>query len=122
MSTQQNVTPIRWRPEVSLGTRLRLVRTNCGERIGRGKMKQDEMAELIGVSASAYKQWEADNNRPGDPVDLALRIYEATGVDPAWLLGIPDPDPVPGLDVRHSGCMEDDAGHLAEVYELALTG
>lgn len=51
-------------------------------------MDQRTFAEHIGVKASAYAQWEADNNKPRDIVTVAKSVERLTRVPAAWLLGI----------------------------------
>jgi transcriptional regulator with XRE-family HTH domain len=82
-----NITPLPWTPTVSYGTRLRLIRLEYGERCER-RYTQDQFAELLKVSPSSYRQWEAGNNKPADPMDLARRIYKVTGANPAWLCDV----------------------------------
>jgi DNA-binding XRE family transcriptional regulator len=113
MSNQTaEIIPIRWRPSVDFSDRLRLIRLEYGERIGR-RVTQDDMAELIDVKSATYGSWEAGNSKPADIVATAKRIEERLGADPMWLLDITDsgpnggPDPVPGLDVLHSGWKDD---------------
>ncbi len=49
----------------------------------RGKIKQDELAELLGLARSTISRYER-----GDPIpsDIMARICEITGCRPDWLL------------------------------------
>lgn len=76
---------------MDFGDRLRLVRVKHGKRLRR-KMTQDEFAFRIHQSPSAYKQWEAGNNMPEKPVDVAKMVERETGAPAAWLLGVMPPD------------------------------
>lgn len=51
----------------TLGTKLRKLRDNK-------KMSQSEIADLLGVSQSAYNKWEADQARPN--TDNLVRIAD----------------------------------------------
>jgi transcriptional regulator with XRE-family HTH domain len=89
------VTQLRWRPAIGFSTRLRLVRLDYADRVGH-RVNQDEMAGLLGVKPGTYRGWESGNSRPADLIALAQHIYEVTGADPAWLLGVADDNPGPG--------------------------
>jgi transcriptional regulator with XRE-family HTH domain len=84
------VTPI-W----TFADRLRKARLLTG-------MDQRAFAAALGVTASALAAWEADRAHPRDIVDLAKRIEEVTGIDPAWMLGLTDTPPGPS-NVRNKG-------------------
>lgn len=85
-----------WVPEVDIATRLRLVRREYGRKLGKA-LTQEEMADLIGVAPSSYKQWEAGNSRPRDIVKVSKRISRVTGVAVGWLLDLDDePNPTDG--------------------------
>lgn len=125
MSTQQNdnVINLRWRPTIGFAARLRLVRLDYADRLGR-KLNQGQFAELIGVKAGTYASWEAGNTKPEDLIGTARLIFGVTGVDPAWLLDVADdapmgPNPTPGQHIHSSGCIEgcpDDES--ADVFDL----
>ena len=67
----------------TLGTKLRKLRDNK-------KMSQSEIADLLGVSQSAYNKWEADQARPSsdnlmkisDFHDIEIKdlLEESTGI------------------------------------------
>jgi transcriptional regulator with XRE-family HTH domain len=103
-----NITKLPWTPVVDYGTRLRLIRLDYGERSSQ-RITQEAFAKLIKVSASSYKQWEAGNNMPADPMDIARRIYKATGANPAWLcdvlIDLTDPDGGGEQEEDQSRCM-----------------
>lgn len=90
-----------WIPEVGFADRLRIVRLAYGDRTER-RLTQNAFADLLRVSASKYKQYEAGNHKPSDLEDFAHRVASVTGCDPAWLaLGQPGghnshPDPSGG--------------------------
>ena len=58
-------------------------------------MQQREFADQLGVTASAYQQWEANNSRPRNVVSMAKRIEMLTGISATWLLGLDDERPQP---------------------------
>lgn len=72
-------------PSWSFADRLRKARLTAG-------MTQREFAGALRVKASAYAQWEADNNGPRNVVKLAKDVQSLTGISAAWLVGI-DIDP-----------------------------
>lgn len=83
----QSPTPLlRWRPVIDMGTRLRVMRRDYAHRIGR-RVTQAHMAQILDVPLSSYKQWEAGNNEPADPVDLARRIQQRVGAEVSILVG-----------------------------------
>lgn len=85
------VIQLRWRPAIHYGVRLRLVRIEYSERLKLpATMSQEKFAQLLELSSSAYKQWEAGNNQPQDIIATSKRIAEITGVDVSWLLDIID--------------------------------
>lgn len=105
------VTPLRWRPTVGFSARLRLIRIDYAERIGH-RVNQDELAHALGVKPGTYRGWESGNSRPADLIAFAQHVYEVTGADPAWLLGVaPDEGPTtpPGLEVSSTTC---NGGHV----------
>lgn len=61
----------------TLGTKLRKLRDNK-------KMSQSEIADLLGVSQSAYNKWEADQSKPN--LDNLLKISNFHEIDPSELL------------------------------------
>jgi transcriptional regulator with XRE-family HTH domain len=71
-------------PEWTFADRLRKARSVVG-------MDQRSFAALLGHKPGAYAQWEADNAKPRDIVELARKIEEVTNVPAAWLLGIVTP-------------------------------
>jgi transcriptional regulator with XRE-family HTH domain len=88
MSMSMNpVSTLPWRPELTLGLRFRMVRRKYAKRIGE-RVTQAKMAEICGVSESAYKQWEADNNPPEHLVDIAKHLQRSIGADAKFLLGL----------------------------------
>jgi transcriptional regulator with XRE-family HTH domain len=54
------------------------------------KVEQAEVADRLGVSRALVSRWERDLSEPSAKQVLAWA--DATGVDPAWLLGLPVPD------------------------------
>lgn len=87
-TTHSNVIQLRWRPQLSFGARLRMIRLAYAERLEVDRLSQDEFATMLGVKKGTYGQWEAGNNKPADLVAFAQRVEELTGADPAWLLGV----------------------------------
>ncbi len=67
-------------PEWTLGDRLAKARSVAG-------LTQAQMGDALHVSASTIAAWETDRSRPRDLADIATRIEDLTGIDPAWLLG-----------------------------------
>jgi transcriptional regulator with XRE-family HTH domain len=68
-------------PEWTLADKLRKSRQEVG-------MDQRSFAEQLGVTSSAYAQWEAGRATPRDLVAIAKRVQARTGVDALWLLGL----------------------------------
>lgn len=89
--SDQATSHVTWVPAVEFGDRLRVVRTKYGKRMKR-RYSQAQFAALIGTNASALKQWEANNNLPENPVEIAQTIQRVTGSPAAWLLGVMPPD------------------------------
>jgi DNA-binding XRE family transcriptional regulator len=124
MSNQTaDIIQIRWRPIVDFKDRLRLIRLEYGERVGR-RVTQDELAELIDVKPATYGGWEAGTSKPADIVATARKIEAKLGADPTWLLDITDTgphgsDPAPDLDILSSGCINRPAGG-ATVHQLPV--
>lgn len=88
--SEQTITQIRgWTPEITFPDRLRIVRVQYADRIGR-KVGQKEIAELCGVSQQTWASWESGRTAPREVMPLARKIAEITGVEPAWLLGLND--------------------------------
>ena len=73
-------------PAWTFADRIRKARAVTG-------LGQKEFAEQIGAKASAYAQWEADNNRPRDIVTIAKSIEMLTRIPAAWILGIDQASP-----------------------------
>jgi len=84
---QENAGP--WVPEWSLADRLRKARQSFD-------VPQREFAEKLGVTASAYQQWEGGYTRPRNVVAMAKRIEMLTGVSATWILGLESTMPQPG--------------------------
>ncbi|WP_047398502.1 helix-turn-helix domain-containing protein [Chryseobacterium ginsenosidimutans] len=61
----------------TLGTKLRKLRDDK-------KMSQSEIANMLGVSQSAYNKWEADQAKPN--LDNLLKISSFHEIDPSDLL------------------------------------
>jgi transcriptional regulator with XRE-family HTH domain len=89
--TQQPLSDGSWIPEWTLSDRLRKARLSTG-------LQQKDFAERIGVTASAYSQWEAGNNGPRDVVTIAKRIELMTRIPATWTLGLGIDRPSPGGD------------------------
>lgn len=83
-----------WRPDdTSFGARLALVR----QRMGWGNVKEAALA--CGQPVESWRSWERDGRQPRDYMRICMAISERTGVDLAWLVGMPgDPVSVPGSD------------------------
>jgi transcriptional regulator with XRE-family HTH domain len=90
MTTQADESYI---PEWTFGDRLRKVRRGT-------HMTQAAFARALDVGEKAYMQWEADNNRPSDIVDIAQRVERITGVPATWMLGLGSPAPTTGPGLR----------------------
>ena len=101
MGMTAELTPLRWRPSLTLADRIRLMRVAYGRRMGR-TVTQKELAALIGVSPGTWGGYESGNSRPDQADKFARKAAEVTGVDPVWLLGFDDP-PGPGLDSLPTG-------------------
>ncbi|WP_456821125.1 helix-turn-helix domain-containing protein [Cellulomonas sp. URHB0016] len=68
-------------PDWTLADKLRKARQRTGA-------DQRTFAEQLGVTSSAYAQWEAGRATPRDLVTIAKRVEAATDVDARWLLGL----------------------------------
>ncbi len=79
-------------PEWSLGDRMWKARKEAESR-GR-RLEQSDLAEMLGVSRALVSRWERGLSEPSAKQVLAWA--DATGVSPAWLLGLPAPDTVNG--------------------------
>ena len=77
-----------WVPEWSLADRLRKARQSFA-------LPQREFAAKLGVTASAYQQWEGGFTRPRNVVAMAKRIEMLTGVSATWILGLETAEPRP---------------------------
>ena len=71
-------------PEWDLADRLRKSRLASG-------MTQREFAQMLGIAAPRYSQWECGNNGPRNVVEVAQMIQAATGISAAWILGVDVP-------------------------------
>lgn len=81
-----------WRPDdTSFGARLALVR----QRMGWGNVKEAALA--CGQPVESWRSWERDGRQPRDYMRICGAISERTGVDLAWLVGIPG-DPITVTD------------------------
>lgn len=85
-------------PSWTLGDRIRKARTTVG-------MDQRQFAEALGVKAGTLAGWEADNSKPRELVDVAMRIEEITSVPASWILGVGSLERKTPRDVggRHGG-------------------
>lgn len=73
-----------WRPDDStFGARLALVR----QRMGWGNVV--EAANECGLPPASWRGWERDGRAPRDYMAVCARISTRTGVDLAWLAGLP---------------------------------
>lgn len=86
--TEQPIPRTSWIPEWTFADRLRKARQSTG-------LQQKDFADRIGVTPSAYSQWEAGNNGPRDVVTIAKRIELMTRIPATWTLGLGD-GPQPG--------------------------
>ena len=76
--------------------------TTLGERLAliRGKARQEDFAEQLGVSRQTLIRYEKDERIPG--ADFLKTVILETGVDSTWLLlGVGEP-PKPEINVRES--------------------
>ena len=78
-----------WVPEWSLADKLRKARQSIG-------LGQRDFAKELGVTDTAYQQWEAGRSRPRNVVATAKRIEMLTGVSATWILGLESTVPQPG--------------------------
>jgi DNA-binding XRE family transcriptional regulator len=78
---QWHSSPMTVIPEWTLADRLRKSRQEVA-------LDQRAFAEQLGVTSSAYAQWEAGRAIPRDVVAIAKRVQSRTGVDALWLLGL----------------------------------
>lgn len=69
-------------PPVSLGARLKALRTQYGVRRGK-RLTQLELAEQIGVSRDTVIGWERDLHRPF--ADSVQKLADFFGIDPDYL-------------------------------------
>lgn len=67
-------------PEITVGHRIRVARLNA-------RLKQDELADRVGVSAQLVSKWERDKSLPD--VLEAARIADVCNVSFGWLGGVP---------------------------------
>lgn len=70
-------------PTWSFGDKLRKARRVVN-------MSTREFAQAVGVTHSAYAQYESDRSLPRDIVGLAKRVETLTGVSALWLLDLTD--------------------------------
>lgn len=75
-------------PEWTFADRLRKVRKD-------GKFTQDQMAEVMGVTSSAYGNYEAGTSKPRDIVDKAILVEDWANLPRGWMLGF-HPELPPG--------------------------
>lgn len=68
-------------PEWTLGERFRKARRHKG-------LKQQEVADRLGVKVERYSNWEADINRPRDIVAVCTQLEEITDFPADWLAGL----------------------------------
>jgi hypothetical protein len=72
--------PDNWRADGdSFGARLALVR----QRLAWGNVR--EAATECGVPAESWRSWERDGRSPRNLAEVAQKIANRTGCDPAWL-------------------------------------
>jgi transcriptional regulator with XRE-family HTH domain len=75
-----------WRPDDStFGARLALVRHACG-------WNAKEAALACGLPFQSWRNWEMNGRLPRDLIGTCHQIAEHTGVDVAWLAGLPRKD------------------------------
>lgn len=70
------------RPDWSQSGRLRKGRREAG-------LKQERIAELLGVRLSTYSAWETGRNTP-DMLAISPKLEEITGIDRLWFIGWAD--------------------------------
>ena len=94
--SEPTVTVLRgWKPTLRFSDRLRLVRLQYGEMVGR-RIDQREMAQLTGIPHGSWGNWENGVSEPKNAVATAQKIVALTGVNAAWLLGLDAFDPNQG--------------------------
>lgn len=73
-----------WTPDDStFGARLALIR----QRMGWGNVKEAALA--CGLPVASWRNWERDGRMPRDVIGICRKISQTTGVDLAWLAGLP---------------------------------
>lgn len=83
MSVAHNEPARGWRPDdTSFGARLALIRHSCGWNV-------KEAALACGLPVQSWRNWETAGRRPQDYISVCEKIAERTGVDIAWLAGLP---------------------------------
>jgi len=86
--SEATVSPMPWQPVITFGTRLRSLRRQYGERVGRRFNQREFATEVLGMANhTTYAAWEADTNVPGHLPVIAREIADRTGVSAAWLMG-----------------------------------
>lgn len=100
MSAELIHMPHRRIPQWTFAERVRKARRDLG-------IRQNDFAERLGVSLSAYSAWETGRNTP-DIAKVAPRLEAATGIPRTWFLGWEDESPHPdgpggGMDVHPLG-------------------
>lgn len=78
-----------WTPDLRFSQRLRMVRLQYGEALGR-RIDQQEMADLVGVPKGSWGNWENGLSTPRNMVPVVLKIVDLTQVSAMWLLGLPE--------------------------------
>ena len=115
MTNTATVTPLRWRPKLHLGTRLREVRIQWDD-----SPTQEAFAARLEVPVGTYTTWE-NTGRCGDAVGLANRIAKLRpGFDRAWFLDVADDDGGSDLPDQSSPCMADVIDFTARRGQPAL--
>lgn len=70
-------------PPLHFGLRLRAIRQAY-------KMRQDQMADALGVHLSSYSAYEKGPSKPRDLSGFAMNVQRVTGCPAGWLLGLED--------------------------------
>lgn len=67
-----------------LGKRLELLRNLLGERRGKKRITQEEIAKIVGVDKQTW--WRYENNQRALDMGILQKLVKATDVSPLWLL------------------------------------
>jgi transcriptional regulator with XRE-family HTH domain len=68
----------------TLGKRLELLRNLLGEKRGKKKVPQEEMAKIVGVDKQTW--WRYENNQREPDIGFLQNLVQKVNVNPLWLL------------------------------------